>query len=110
MRLPTYSGTLENLSPDGRAADPARARGAADTHGLCRRACHLGPAGRTGPPWDTRPAVDWDATLAFRQGLWDQGLGLAEAMDTAQRGMGVDWGHGAGADPADHAGRARASR
>jgi hypothetical protein len=37
------------------------------------------------------PAVDWDATLAFRHGLWDQGLGLAEAMDTAQRGMGVDW-------------------
>jgi Protein of unknown function (DUF993) len=42
-------------------------------------------------PWDTRPAVDWDATLGFRQNLWDQGLGLAEAMDTAQRGMGVDW-------------------
>ncbi|MBE0555134.1 MAG: dihydrodipicolinate synthase family protein, partial [Rhodobacteraceae bacterium] len=42
-------------------------------------------------PWDTRPAVDWEATLAFRQGLWDQGLGLAEAMDTAQRSMGVDW-------------------
>jgi hypothetical protein len=42
-------------------------------------------------PWDSRPAVDWEATLAFRQGLWDQGLGLAEAMDTAQRGMGVDW-------------------
>ena len=35
--------------------------------------------------------MDWDATLAFRQGLWDQGFGLAEAMDTAQRGMGVDW-------------------
>jgi hypothetical protein len=42
-------------------------------------------------PWDTRPAVDWDATLAFRSQLWDQGLHLAEAMDTAQRGMGVDW-------------------
>ena len=42
-------------------------------------------------PWDTRPAVDWDATLAFRAQLWDQGLHLAEAMDTAQRGMGVDW-------------------
>ena len=42
-------------------------------------------------PWDTRAAVDWEATLAFRTGLWDQGLGLAEAMDTAQRGMGVDW-------------------
>jgi hypothetical protein len=42
-------------------------------------------------PWDTRPAVDWDASLGFRQSLWDQGLDLAEAMDTAQRGMGVDW-------------------
>ncbi|WP_375550271.1 MULTISPECIES: dihydrodipicolinate synthase family protein [Rhodophyticola] len=42
-------------------------------------------------PWQGRPAVDWDATLKFRHYLWDQGLGLAEAMDTAQRGMGVDW-------------------
>jgi len=42
-------------------------------------------------PWDSHPAVDWDATLAFRVNLWDQGLGLAEAMDTAQRSMGVDW-------------------
>ncbi|WP_374374860.1 dihydrodipicolinate synthase family protein [Tabrizicola sp.] len=42
-------------------------------------------------PWDSRPAVDWDATLAFRSQLWDQGLHLAEAMDTAQRSMGVDW-------------------
>src|SRR5574343_296677 len=39
----------------------------------------------------TRTAFDWDATLNFRQQLWDQGLHLAEAMDTAQRGMGVDW-------------------
>ncbi len=42
-------------------------------------------------PWDGRPAVDWEGTLSFRHWLWDQGLGLAEAMDTAQRGMGVDW-------------------
>ena len=42
-------------------------------------------------PWDSRPAVDWAATLTFRAQLWDQGLHLAEAMDTAQRGMGVDW-------------------
>ena len=35
--------------------------------------------------------MDWDATVSFRQTLWDQGLDLAEAMDTAQRGMGVDW-------------------
>ena len=35
--------------------------------------------------------VDWDATIAFRQHIWDLGLGVAEAMDTAQRGMGMDW-------------------
>jgi hypothetical protein len=38
------------------------------------------------------PAVlDWDATLAFRRHLWAHGLAVAEAMDTAQRGMGLDW-------------------
>jgi hypothetical protein len=36
-------------------------------------------------------AVDWDATLKFRHYLWDLGFGVAEAMDTAQRGMGLDW-------------------
>ena len=41
-------------------------------------------------PWLT-PAVDWDRTIAFREYLWDLGLGVAEAMDTAQRGMGLDW-------------------
>jgi hypothetical protein len=35
--------------------------------------------------------IDWDATLAFRHHLWSYGLGVAEAMDTAQRGMGLDW-------------------
>ncbi len=37
------------------------------------------------------PNVDWDATLAFRRHLWSWGLPVAEAMDTAQRGMGLDW-------------------
>jgi len=35
--------------------------------------------------------VDWDRTLAFRRHIWSYGLGVAEAMDTAQRGMGLDW-------------------
>ena len=42
-------------------------------------------------PWLT-PAIDWDRTIAFREYLWDLGLGVAEAMDTAQRGMGLGWG------------------
>jgi len=41
-------------------------------------------------PW-LETAIDWDATLAYRRHLWSWGLGLAEAMDTAQRGMGLDW-------------------
>ena len=41
-------------------------------------------------PW-LAPALDWEATLAFRRHLWRLGLGVAEAMDTAQRGMGLDW-------------------
>ena len=43
-----------------------------------------------GDPWiDTR--IDWERTIAFRRHLWSLGLGVAEAMDTAQRGMGLDW-------------------
>lgn len=41
-------------------------------------------------PWLTN-AIDWDRTMAYRDYLWGLGLGVAEAMDTAQRGMGLDW-------------------
>ncbi|PTT62266.1 dihydrodipicolinate synthase family protein [Arthrobacter sp. HMWF013] len=36
-------------------------------------------------------SLDWDATMAYRHELWSYGLGVADAMDTAQRGMGLDW-------------------
>ena len=41
-------------------------------------------------PW-RHSAVDWEATLAFRRHLWGLGFKIAEAMDTSQRGMGLDW-------------------
>jgi hypothetical protein len=41
-------------------------------------------------PW-LQCAVDWDTTIDYRRHLWSLGLGVAEAMDTAQRGMGLDW-------------------
>ncbi|MBZ9842435.1 dihydrodipicolinate synthase family protein [Mesorhizobium sp. CA5] len=41
-------------------------------------------------PW-SRPAVDWNRTMAFRHHLWRLGFRIAEAMDTSQRGMGFDW-------------------
>ncbi|MCC6867542.1 MAG: dihydrodipicolinate synthase family protein [Burkholderiales bacterium] len=43
-------------------------------------------------PW-VEAAIDWEATLAYRHHLWRLGFGVAEAMDTAQRGMGLDWTH-----------------
>ncbi len=44
-------------------------------------------------PSDAGPgaAIDWEATLAYRRHLWGLGFKVAEAMDTAQRGMGLDW-------------------
>lgn len=41
-------------------------------------------------PW-LECSIDWDATIGYRRRLWSMGLGVAEAMDTAQRGMGLDW-------------------
>jgi hypothetical protein len=41
-------------------------------------------------PW-VEPAIDWEATIAYRHYLWGLGFAVAEAMDTAQRGMGLDW-------------------
>ena len=90
MRLPTYTGTLEAYAPSG---DPLVAR--APRIPLTRTAfaaAHVvsDPIAER-DPWMGKPSVDWENTLGFRRWLWDQGLGLAEAMDTAQRGMGVDW-------------------
>lgn len=45
---------------------------------------------KTADPW-IQSAIDWDTTVAYRKHLWSLGLGVAEAMDTAQRGMGMDW-------------------
>jgi hypothetical protein len=44
----------------------------------------------TKDPW-LEAAIDWDATIVYRRHLWSWGFGVAEAMDTAQRGMGLDW-------------------
>jgi len=46
---------------------------------------------RARDPWDSGPVLDWTATLRFREHLWRLGFKVAEAMDTAQRGMGLDW-------------------
>lgn len=90
LTLPTAANTLERYDLSGTPLI-ARAPRVPLTRTAFAAAHVVSDPLRERNPWDTRPAVDWDATLRFRLQLWDQGLGLAEAMDTAQRGMGVDW-------------------
>ena len=90
MRLPTYAGKLEDYSLTGEPLVP-RAPQVPLTRTAFAAAHLVSDPLAERDPRQGRPAGDWDATLRFREGLWDQGLGLAEAMDTAQRGMGVDW-------------------
>lgn len=89
IRLPDLRGGLRAYEP--RAEPLALTPGAPLTSRTVFSAAHVvaDPYADTSP--DAPAAVDWDATLAFRRHLWSHGLGVAEAMDTAQRGMGLDW-------------------
>ncbi|WP_028959229.1 DUF993 family protein [Streptomyces sp. UNC401CLCol] len=89
LRLPDAHGALRAYEP--RTEPLALTPGAPFTSRTVFSAAHVvaDPYADTTP--DSPAAVDWDATLAFRRHLWAHGLGVAEAMDTAQRGMGLDW-------------------
>jgi hypothetical protein len=88
IRLPVEGRTLETYT----VREPRRfERPARPFTRIAYAAAHV-----VADPWSAREpwleaAVDWDATIAFRRHLWSWGLGVAEAMDTAQRGMGMDW-------------------
>ncbi len=87
--LPTLDGGLEPYEPGSASPYPQS---------------HAGPFPRTlyaaahvvasplhlSDPW-RKPAIDWNATLKFRHHLWGLGFKIAEAMDTSQRGLGLDW-------------------
>ena len=76
----TLTGTPIAAAPLG--ADPAR---------VVFSAAHVVADPFTASDPSGPAAVDWEATMAFRRHLAGLGLGIAEAMDTAQRGMGLDW-------------------
>jgi hypothetical protein len=84
LRLPRAGGALDSYAPGepGSFAIP----GSPPVSRVAFAAAHVvaDPLGEPG-------AIDWEATLAFRRHLWACGLSVAEAMDTAQRGMGLDW-------------------
>ena len=90
IKLPQADGTLAAFTPRAPAAWPAPA-GATNWNRVAFAAAHVVADPRAAiDPW-LETAIDWDATLAFRRHLWSHGFGVAEAMDTAQRGMGLDW-------------------
>src|SRR5581483_3844757 len=89
LALPRADHTLAPYTLSEPASFPATASPA-----QCRRtfaAAHV----VADPFSDNHPgapaSIDWEATLAYRRHLWSLGLAIAEAMDTAQRGMGLDW-------------------
>jgi hypothetical protein len=61
------------------------------TSRIAYAAAHVVPQAMAENAPDAPAVLDWESTLAFRHHLWSWGLGVAEAMDTAQRGMGLDW-------------------
>ena len=100
MRMVEERGDADAESPDRRRQDRALHHAAAEEISASRQppfnriayaAAHVvaDPLADSDPWLDA--AIDWDATIAFRRHLWSLGLGVAEAMDTAQRGMGMDW-------------------
>ncbi len=89
IKLPTNMGRLENFTLSAPRDFPAKPTRAFTR--IAYSAAHVvaNPLAANNPWLDC--SIDWDATMRYRRHLWSLGLGVAEAMDTAQRGMGMDW-------------------
>src|SRR5690349_13243192 len=89
LRLPQADRTLIDYTPGPPPRLPPS--GGAFRSRVVYAAAHVvcDPLADTTPAGSAR--LDWDATLAYRRYLWSLGFAVAEAMDTAQRGMGLDW-------------------
>ena len=85
LRLPRQGGQLESYTLP---SVPQAQRAGKFTCRTAYAAAHV----VADPFACVNTTIDWDATLAFRRHLWAHGFAVAEAMDTAQRGMGLDWG------------------
>ena len=89
LKLPAGGGLIENYRLAASRTFPAKLEGTLNRVAFSAAHVVADPLADV-DPWLTS-AVDWDRTIAFREHIWDLGLGVAEAMDTAQRGMGLDW-------------------
>jgi hypothetical protein len=89
LKLPNEDRSIETYRLAGSRTFPAKLEGALNRVAFSAAHTVVDPLADN-DPW-LAVAVDWDRTIAFREHIWDLGLGVAEAMDTAQRGMGLDW-------------------
>jgi Protein of unknown function (DUF993) len=89
LKLPKADGSLEDYRLAASRTFPVRLEGTLNRVAFAAAHVVANPLADV-DPWLTA-AIDWDRTIAFREHIWDLGLGVAEAMDTAQRGMGLDW-------------------
>jgi Protein of unknown function (DUF993) len=89
LKLPSANRSLETYRLAASRTFPAKLQGTLNRVAFSAAHVVSDPLADV-DPWLTA-AVDWDKTIAFREHVWDLGLGVAEAMDTAQRGMGLDW-------------------
>jgi hypothetical protein len=89
VKLVRPDGSLYNYTPTHEPQIPARQKAFKNRIALAAAHVVVDPL-RTAEPL-THPVVDWESTLAYREYLWSLGFGVAEAMDTAQRGMGLNW-------------------
>ncbi len=90
LRLPSPDGSINPYTLTGTPI-AAETRKPSDFSRIAYAAAHVvvDPLADNDPMLDC--AIDWDRTIAYRTYLWDLGFGVAEAMDTAQRGTGLDW-------------------
>src|ERR1700680_4352523 len=89
LKLPTVNRGIETYRLAASRAVPANLQGTLNR--VAFSAAHVVADPLADVDLWLAAAVDWDKTIGFREHVWDLGLGVAEAMDTAQRGMGLDW-------------------
>lgn len=89
LRLPNADGALEDYALLAQPVEPLSQAPAFNRVAFAAAHVVADPLA-AGDPSST-VAIDWDATLRFRDHLFAHGFAVAEAMDTAQRGMGLDW-------------------
>ena len=89
VRLPNAEGSVYDYAPTGKFLYAES--GVAPRSRLPYAAVHVVADALADTSPSAPAAIDWERTLAFRRHIWSYGLGVAEAMDTAQRGMGLDW-------------------